>query len=219
MRKIIKKSLALLCSFVIALSISTTSCAVAGILLGDVNLDGTLSVRDVTLIQEHLVSKITLTAEQQTAAKVANGKTLSVLDATLIQKRLAKLIDKFPVEDGGKNVNSKKNTIKVGDTEFNLSLESNDTAKAFKKMFPLTLKMSELNGNEKYYYLDESLPSNPQKVGSITAGDVMLYGDDCIVIFYKSFSTPYKYTKIGHITNPDKLLKALGSGSVKVTFE
>ena len=86
-------------------------------------------------------------------------------------------------------------------------------------MFPLTIKMSELNGNEKYYYLDKSLPSNPKKVGSITAGDVMLYGDDCVVIFYKSFSTSYKYTKIGHITNPDKLPKALGSGSVKVMFE
>lgn len=219
MKKLINKWVALLCVFALALSIGVTSCAAASTLLGDVNLDGTLSTLDATLIQQHLVSQITLTSEQQTAAKVADGKTLSVLDATLIQKKLVNLIDKFPVEDGGKNVDSKKNTIKVGNTEFNLSLESNDTAKAFKKMLPLTLKMSELNGNEKYYYLDERLPSNPKKVGSITAGDVMLYGDDCVVIFYKSFSTSYKYTKIGHITNPDKLSKALGSGSVKVTFE
>ena len=219
MRKIINKSLAVLCIFVIALTIGATTCAAASTLLGDVNLDGMLSTLDATLVQQHLVSQITLTSEQQTAAKVADGKKLSVLDATLIQKKIVNMIGKFPVEDGVDNVNTKKNTIKVGNTEFNLSLEDNDTAKAFRKILPLTLNMSELNGNEKYYYLDESLPSNQQNVGNITAGDVMLYGDDCIVIFYKSFSTSYKYTKIGHITNPDELQNALGSGRVKVTFE
>ena len=219
MRKIINKSLAVLCIFVIALTIGATSCAATSTLLGDVNLDGTLSNRDATVIQEYLALKITLTDEQKAIAKVADGKKLSVIDVTLIQKKIVNLIGKFPVEDGVDNVNTKKNTIKVGNTEFNLSLEDNDTAKAFRKILPLTLNMSDLNGNEKYYYLDESLPSNQQNVGNITAGDVMLYGDDCIVIFYKSFSTSYKYTKIGHITNPDKLPKALGSGSVKVTFE
>ena len=32
----------------------------------------------------------------------------------------------------------------------------------------------------------------------------MLYGNNCLVVFYKSFDTSYSYTKIGHIENlPD----------------
>ena len=37
----------------------------------------------------------------------------------------------------------------------------------------------------------------------------MLYGSDCIVIFYKTFKTSYSYTKIGRITNPKKLKSAI----------
>jgi hypothetical protein len=43
----------------------------------------------------------------------------------------------------------------------------------------------------------------------------MLYGNDCLVIFYKSFNTTYSYTKIGHIDD----LPNLGNGSINVKFE
>ena len=74
--------------------------------------------------------------------------------------------------------------------------------------------MSDLNGNEKYAYLEESLPTNTYSPGHIEAGDVMLYGDNCLVIFYKSFDTNYEYSKIGHIDN----ISDLGEGSVQVSF-
>ena len=78
--------------------------------------------------------------------------------------------------------------------------------------------MNELNGNEKYYYLDQKLPTNSQAVGYITAGDVMLYGNNCLVIFYESFSTSYSYTKIGHIENAENLKTILGTGNVTVKW-
>ena len=87
--------------------------------------------------------------------------------------------------------------IAVGDKQFPVNLESSDTVTALTEMLPLTLDMSELNGNEKYYYLDTALPSSPEKVGHISEGDIMLYGDSCLVVFYESFDTPYSYTKIG----------------------
>ena len=59
--------------------------------------------------------------------------------------------------------------------------------------------------NEKYVYLDNSLPTNSSNPKRINAGDVMLYGNNCLVIFYKSFDTSYSYTKIGHINNLENL--------------
>ena len=47
----------------------------------------------------------------------------------------------------------------------------------------------------------------------------MLYGSTCIVLFYESFSTSYRYTRIGRVDNPAGLAAAVGSGSVTVSFE
>ena len=74
--------------------------------------------------------------------------------------------------------------------------------------------MNELNGNEKYVYMNNSLTTNSYNPKHIEKGDVMLFGDNCLVIFYKSFDTSYSYTKIGHIDD----LPDLGSGSVIVSF-
>ena len=43
----------------------------------------------------------------------------------------------------------------------------------------------------------------------------MLFGNNCLVIFYESFDTTYSYTKIGHIDNLDNL----ENGNIKVKFE
>lgn len=76
--------------------------------------------------------------------------------------------------------------------------------------------MDELNGNEKYYYLSTSLPTNTQSVKNIEVGDIMLYGDDCFVIFYESFKTSYSYTRIGKIENPSSLKEDVGEKSIEV---
>ena len=106
----------------------------------------------------------------------------------------------------------------IGGISFDLELDNNDTAAAFRNILPATLSMQELNKNEKYIYLDTSMPTDSSAVGSIKAGDLMLYGDNCIVLFYKSFSTSYSYTRIGHITDTDNLAAAVGSDAIDVTF-
>lgn len=108
--------------------------------------------------------------------------------------------------------------ITVGQASFTATFADNATAAAFKSRLPLTLNMSELNGNEKYFYLPESLPAAASNPGTIRAGDLMLYGSDCLVLFYETFRTSYSYTRIGRIDNPSGLAAALGRGSVSVTF-
>lgn len=95
--------------------------------------------------------------------------------------------------------------VTVNNIKYEIDLENNETVKDLYNKLPLEYEMNELNGNEKYVYLDYELPSNPVGVNNIEKGDIMLYGDDCLVIFYKSFTTPYSYTKIGHINNLEEL--------------
>lgn len=125
-------------------------------------------------------------------------------------------------DDNAGNNNQMENTsviITINGKEFNAVFYNNETANAFINMMPLTLNMSDLNGNEKYYNLSITLPVNSERVGSIKKGDIMLYGSNCIVVFYESFNTPYSYTKIGYIENTDNLAAALGKGSVSVSFK
>ena len=76
--------------------------------------------------------------------------------------------------------------------------------------------MQELNGNEKYYFFDSSLPTNASRPAGIHTGDLMLYGTNCLVLFYKDFATSYSYTPLGRLVDPAGLAAALGAGSVTV---
>lgn len=109
--------------------------------------------------------------------------------------------------------------ITVGTATFNVTLASNQTTAAFKELLPMTIHMSELNSNEKYYGLPQSLPTSASNPGTIQNGNLMLYGSSTLVLFYKTFSTSYSYTLIGSVDNPSGLQNALGAGSAMVTFE
>lgn len=102
----------------------------------------------------------------------------------------------------------------INDKEYIIKLEDNDTVKKLITLLPIEVEMKELNGNEKYIYLDYDLPTNSISPKHINKGDVYLYGDNCLVIFYKDFDTTYTYTKIGHIDNLDDL----NNSNIKVKF-
>lgn len=117
------------------------------------------------------------------------------------------------------NQNSDKMKITIGTTVYTATLYDNSSAAALKKMLPLTVEMKELNGNEKFYYFKNRMPSNPAKVGTIKAGDLMLYGDDCLVLFYEDLTTSYSYTKLCRIDSIENLKDAVGPDSVKIMLE
>lgn len=109
-------------------------------------------------------------------------------------------------------------TLTVDGQSFSATLLDNETAHQLAEQFPLTLNMSELNGNEKYFYMDRELPTDTYQPGQINAGDLMLYGNNCLVLFYESFSSEYSYTRLGRVDDPGGLAEALGAGSVEVVF-
>ena len=116
------------------------------------------------------------------------------------------------------NVTEKvSDTVKVfiDDKEYKLNLYDNETVNSLVKLFPLEVTMKTLSENEVYVYLDEKFPTNSSNPKTINAGDVMLYGDNCLVIFYKTFNTSYSYTKIGHIDD----LPIINEDTVRVRIE
>ena len=107
------------------------------------------------------------------------------------------------VDNSMKVSDDKMISVIIDGKTYKLNLESNTTVDEFIRLLPKEYTMKELNGNVKY------MPKRIEK------GDVMLYGDNCIVIFYKSFDTNYSYTKIGHIDDLDDL----GNKDIVVRFE
>ena len=116
------------------------------------------------------------------------------------------------------NPTGSKMKIKIGSQTFTATLYDNATANAFKSMLPMTVSMVELNGNEKYIDLSSDLPTNASNPRTIQTGDLILYGSNTLVLFYKTFSTSYSYTRLGRIDEVTGLADAVGSGNVTVTL-
>ena len=139
---------------------------------------------------------------------IKDGKRFNSSDSDEV---IMEFINKYQV------INNEVSTMKaiINNKEYVIKLENNETVNSLIKLLPMEITMNELNGNEKYIYLDNTLPTNSYNPNRINAGDVMLYGNNCLVIFYKSFDTSYSYTKIGHIDN----LEDLGTGNITVKLE
>ena len=163
---------------------------------------------DSNTIEQIRSEKLTDTSDTESEASKSDDITNSSSDTTT---------------DISVNNKEEDNMVKieiiVGNKTFSGVLYDNAAAKALTEQFPMTLNMKELNGNEKYYYLEGSLPTDSGRPSGIKTGDIMLYGNNCLVLFYESFSTVYSYTPLGHIDDPQGLAASLGNSSVQVTFQ
>jgi hypothetical protein len=106
----------------------------------------------------------------------------------------------------------------VRERRFAITVTDNAAARAFAAQLPLTLDMSELNGNEKHADLSKPLPANASRPGTIRNGDLMLYGSNTLVVFYLTFDSAYSYTRLGRVDDPAGLAQALGPRGVRVVF-
>ena len=103
--------------------------------------------------------------------------------------------------------------IKIGDKTFPFELKDTSPANELKEKLPFTVRMTKLNNNEIYYQFSDKFTTDTKTVGTINAGDIYLYRDDYLVLFYQTFTTSYSYSEIGHLTDTNGLAEAIGDGS------
>lgn len=106
----------------------------------------------------------------------------------------------------------------IGEQRFAVTLANTEAARAFAALLPLTLRMPDLNGNEKHARLPKALPSDASRPGTLRNGDIMLWGADTLVVFYLTFDSPYSYTRIGRVEDPSGLPRAVGLRDVQIRF-
>ena len=143
---------------------------------------------------------------------IKDGKRFS---SNASEHEIIEFINKNNIEINSIGKDTSKMKVNIDGKEYTINLEDNATAKKLLELAPLEVTMKELNGNEKYVYLNDSFPVDSYKPEHIEQGDVMLFDNGCLVIFYKSFDTSFSYTKIGHIDN----LPDLGDDSISVKFD
>lgn len=144
-----------------------------------------------------------------------NRSTITLLSTMLLGTGIASSCKGDPVP----SMDTRRIKMTIGGRSFTATLADNPTASAFKALLPLTLKMSDLHGNEKFFHLPSPLPSDDGNPGNIRTGDLMLWSSKSVVLFYKGFPTSYRYTRLGRMDHPDGLAAAVGTGEVTIRFE
>ena len=120
-----------------------------------------------------------------------------------------------------KEVSSSSNTyLTVNSKTYEIELDyNNQVAYEFAKLLPLTLEMSGSVAHEKYFKFEgNQFTTNVYYPNKIKAGDIMLYKDNVLVLFYEDFETDFAYTRIGRIKNPGDLTEILGGVNVYLEF-
>ena len=113
---------------------------------------------------------------------------------------------------------SMKMNVQIGDASFTATLEDNAATGELIEIMreaPISISMNDYSGFEKVGPLGRSLTTDNHQT-TTSAGDIVLYSGNQIVMFYGSNS--WSYTRIGKIDDLTGWEDALGSGSITVVF-
>ena len=104
----------------------------------------------------------------------------------------------------------------INDEEIPVTWEENESVKALNNLAessPIIIDMSMYGGFEQVGSIGQSIPRNDKQM-TTSAGDIVLYSGNQLVVFYGSNS--WAYTKLGHIDNTsvEELEKCLVPGTL-----
>lgn len=147
------------------------------------------------------------------------NKSLWINNSNRNQKRT--LIDQWLKDIDYNNLTSLQTMyLEVNNHIFEVELENNATTNELIKLLsvnPITYKAHDFGGFEKVGELGFKLPSNDKKV-TTQPGDLVLYNDNQICIFFAS--NTWDYTYLGKIKDFDnyQLQDYFGNGNVSITL-
>ena len=159
---------------------------------------------------------VSIVASNLTACKTADMET-EVNAPVLESEQQTEVYMDLDAEEMEKKSEMKMN-VQIGEKSFTATLEENAAVQEFVEMMkegPVTINMDDYSGFEKVGSLGKSLTTSNQQT-TTTAGDIVLYSGNQIVMFYGSNS--WSYTRIGRIDNLSGWEEALGSGSITAVF-
>ena len=108
----------------------------------------------------------------------------------------------------------------IGNTPVEVAWEENEAVQSLKELCrnePLTIAMSMYGGFEQVGSIGTNLPANDVQT-TTSAGDIVLYSGNQMVVFYGSNS--WAYTRLGHITDQsaDGMAQLLSGGDTTITI-
>ena len=165
-------------------------------------------------IAKEIIQPATTAAEQTTDT----ATTKAIEETTDLQEEVTQAQNDEPSEHADEKTFELQMTI--GNTPVSVDWEDNEAVEALKDLCrnqPLTIQMSMYGGFEQVGSIGTALPQNDMQT-TTSAGDIVLYSGDQMVVFYGSNS--WAYTRLGHITDKTQaeLAELLSNGNVTVTL-
>lgn len=174
-------------------------------------------------------TKVRWTTSNKAVAAVIKGKVKArkkgkATITALYQKKKYKckvvVKKKQPPTDEPKQQEEQNMILTIGSTRVKVDWQDNESVTALKKLVekqPLTVQMSMYGGFEQVGSLGTSLPRKDIQM-TTSAGDIVLYSGNQVVVFYGSNS--WSYTRLGHISDKSaaEMEELLGHGDTAITF-
>ena len=165
-------------------------------------------------IAKEIIQPATTAAEQTTGTET----TKAIEETTDLQEEVTQAQNDEPSEHADEKTFELQMTI--GNTPVSVDWEDNEAVEALKDLCrnqPLTIQMSMYGGFEQVGPIGTSLPQNDMRT-TTSAGDIVLYSGDQMVVFYGSNS--WAYTRLGHITDKsaEDMTDLLSNGDTVITI-
>ena len=160
------------------------------------------------------IQPATTAAEQTTGTET----TKAIEETTDLQEEVTQAQNDEPSEHADEKTFELQMTI--GNTPVSVDWEDNEAVEALKDLCrnqPLTIQMSMYGGFEQVGSIGTALPQNDMRT-TTSAGDIVLYSGDQMVVFY-GFNS-WAYTRLGHITDKsaEDMAELLSNGDTVITI-